>query len=107
MFMMILKQDALNSENGKDMCGSSMLIEWAKSRKDRGNFNSDNRSGRNGFGRGERSLECYECGRRGHFARDCRERRDSDRRRSDRDRGDRYDRDRTSNRERYRLFGLN
>lgn len=53
------------------MCGSSMLVEWAKAKTDR--RDRDRFSGRNSFhDRDRRSLECYECGERGHFARDVR-----------------------------------
>ena len=105
-------QDALRAENGKDMFGSSMVVEWAKSkgdRRDRGG-RDDRYGGRDSYrsdrGRGggaSRSVECYECGERGHFARDCRNRRGSGRNRIDRDRdggsrryGSDRDRDRRS-----------
>ena len=88
-FKIVLK-DALKLENGKDLRGRSMVIEWAKSKDEK--MSRESRYGRNGFsrgGRGERSLDCYECGRRGHFAKDCPDRRRSDRDRRDRDRRDR------------------
>jgi hypothetical protein len=28
----IEKKDALKAENGKDMCGNSMVVEWAKAK---------------------------------------------------------------------------
>jgi arginine/serine-rich splicing factor 7 len=60
------------------MCGSAMLVEWAKAKTDR--RDRDRFSGRNSFrDRDRRSLECYECGERGHFARDCRNKRGSGR----------------------------
>lgn len=84
-------KDALRAENGKDMLGASMVVEYAKGkerRDDRRRFDDrrggddryGGRGGRGGFGGPPgRSLECYECGERGHFARDCRNRRGSGR----------------------------
>ncbi|CAF0883779.1 unnamed protein product [Brachionus calyciflorus] len=100
-------EDALRSENGKELRGRSMVIEWAKTKDEK--MSRESRYGRNGFsrgGRGERSLDCYDCGRRGHFAKDCpdrdRDRRRSDRDRRDRDRDDRRDRRRSRSRSRRR-----
>lgn len=93
-------EDALRAENGKDLYGSSLVVEWAKSKGDRRDRDRDRYGGRDrdrygGRDRG-RSGCCFECGERGHFARDCRYRRGSGRNRSDRDRS--RDRDRRRNR---------
>ena len=90
------KKDALKSENGKELLGSAMLVEWAKAKSDR--RDRDRFSGRNSFrDRDRRSLECYECGERGHFARDC-----LNRGRGGRDRRDHRDRSRSRSRSRNR-----
>lgn len=102
-------EDALRAENGKDLYGSSLVVEWAKSKGDRRDRDrgGDRYGGRDRYGdRGGRDRgrggECYECGERGHFARDCRYRRGSGRNRVDRDRsrdrGSRRSRDRRDSR---------
>lgn len=83
-------EDAQKAENGKDMCGSSMVVEFAKGRSDRPRYGDRDggdrrggdrggfRGGRGGFG-GDRNgggrsggSDCFQCGQSGHFARDCR-----------------------------------
>jgi len=101
-------EDALRGENGKDLYGSSLVVEWAKSKGDRRDRDrrDDRHGGRDSYrsdrGRMDRArgVECYECGERGHFARDCRGRRSSGRNRVDRDRDrkDRRSRDRRDSR---------
>jgi len=50
-------EDALRYENGRSICGNSIVVEWAKGTPRVG-------------GRSD-SDECYKCRRTGHMARDC------------------------------------
>jgi len=74
------------AENGKELCGKDMIVEFAKGRPGHG---GGYRGDRDRY-RGGRSSDCFECGRPGHFARDCSKR--VGYRRDDRDRRDHRDR---------------
>ncbi|XP_077994236.1 uncharacterized protein LOC144447981 isoform X3 [Glandiceps talaboti] len=50
-------EDAIKYENGREVCGQSIVVEWA-------------RGPRHGF---QADDECYKCHRSGHWARNCRD----------------------------------
>ncbi|XP_077994238.1 uncharacterized protein LOC144447981 isoform X5 [Glandiceps talaboti] len=51
-------EDAIKYENGREVCGQSIVVEWA-------------RGPRHGFVQADD--ECYKCHRSGHWARNCRD----------------------------------
>lgn len=114
-------EDAIHAENGKELLGSAMLVEFTKGRgAKRGGRDDRGGYGRNGFSGGGRSLDCYECGRpgmyiindshfkpnlthlKGHFARDCPRRRGGRDRSRSRSRSRDRRRDRSRSRDRRR-----
>jgi len=58
-------EDALKEMDNKDLCGTRIHAEWAK---------VSGKSSRTNRGREDSEEKCYECGGRGHLARDCRRR---------------------------------
>ncbi|XP_054724029.1 serine/arginine-rich splicing factor 4-like [Uloborus diversus] len=61
-------EDAIKYENGREIRGQSIVVEWA-----RGPSYRSGGGGRENYGRPARqnSEECYRCRRTGHWARDC------------------------------------
>ncbi|KAK3593916.1 hypothetical protein CHS0354_011519 [Potamilus streckersoni] len=55
-------EDAIKYENGRDICGSAIIVEWAKGSPRRSLPPSRSSRGYD---------ECYRCHRSGHWARDC------------------------------------
>lgn len=89
-------EDAKKDLQGTELLGCKLNIEWAK---ESGRF-----SGGRGGGR-SKDFNCYECGRPGHLARDCRERKTSKHSRSRSRSRDRGRRRRTRSRSRDRRRG--
>jgi len=71
-------EDAIKYENGKEMRGQSIVVEWARGPSYRSgggsNYQRNSNYRRESYGRSSRqqnSEECYRCRRTGHWARDC------------------------------------
>ncbi|XP_045177183.1 probable splicing factor, arginine/serine-rich 5 [Mercenaria mercenaria] len=60
-------EDAIRYENGREVAGSAIIVEWAKGAPRR--TGRDSRDMRDNRSRG--ADECYRCHRSGHWARDC------------------------------------
>ncbi len=108
----------MKAENGRDMLGNSMVVEWAKGKSEKRRFGdrgggrygdrdrrgADRRGGDRGGPRGGGG--CFNCGERGHIVRDCRSGgsrsggNGGGRDRRDRERDSRRSRDRSRSRDR-------
>jgi len=65
-------EDSVRGLDGRSICGRRARVELSTGKSARGHGGSGSRT-RRGRSRG-REDRCYECGNRGHFARDCRRR---------------------------------
>ncbi|GFQ89949.1 uncharacterized protein TNCT_687902 [Trichonephila clavata] len=72
-----LYRDAIKYENGREIKGQSIVVEWARGpsyrSRDSSSYPRNSNFRRDGYGRSSRqnSEECYRCRRTGHWARDC------------------------------------
>ncbi|KAF8767719.1 Glycine-rich RNA-binding protein RZ1B like protein [Argiope bruennichi] len=70
-------EDAIKYENGREIKGQSIVVEWARGpsyrSRDSSSYPRNSNFRRDSYGRSSRqnSEECYRCRRTGHWARDC------------------------------------
>ncbi|XP_052797478.1 uncharacterized protein LOC128229712 [Mya arenaria] len=64
-------EDAIRYENGRDVAGSAIIVEFARGAPRRAGASGGGGGGREVRERSRGMDECYRCHRSGHWARDC------------------------------------